>query len=134
MKVDINLGDSTQLEALPGIGPSLASRIIKYRKLLGGFYQVDQLKEIYGMNEEWWTKISPWLFLGNVNLNKLELNYLSLVELGRHPYIGFRTARKIIKLRDITGKFKSTDELAVIISIDSLQRLLPYLSAGAALE
>ena len=133
-KVDINLTDSIQLEALPGIGPALASRIIKYRKLLGGFYQVNQLKEIYGMNEEWWSRISPFLIIGNIKINKLEINYLSLVEMGRHPYIGFRTAKKIIKMRDTVGKFRTPDELSLLFSSDSLQRILPYLAVGTTNE
>ena len=127
IKVDINLADSLQLDALPGIGPALASRIIIYRKLLGGYFQVTQLKEIYGMNEDWWSRISPLLFAGSVDLKKLEINYLSLSELGRHPYIGFRMARKIIKRRDTVGKFYNSDELAALFSSDSLQRVLPYL-------
>jgi len=133
-KVDINLADSTQLEALPGIGPALASRIIKYRKLLGGFYQVNQLRDIYGMNEEWWSRISPFLIVGNVKLNMLEINYLSLVEMGRHPYIGFRTAKRIIKVRDTVGKFRTPDELAFLFSGDSLRRILPYLALGTTNE
>ncbi|MEI7422404.1 MAG: helix-hairpin-helix domain-containing protein [Prolixibacteraceae bacterium] len=133
-KVDINLADSIQLEALPGIGPALASRIIKYRKLLGGFYQVNQLKDIYGMNEEWWSKISPFLIVGNIRLEMLEINYLSLVEMGRHPYIGFRTAKKIIKMRDTVGKFRTQDEFALLFSGDSLQRILPYLALGTTKE
>lgn len=134
IKVDINLADSAQLEALPGIGPALASRIIKYRKLLGGYFQVTQLKDIYGMNEDWWRSISPWLYAGSTELNKLEINYLSLNELGRHPYIGFRTAKKIIKRRDTGGKFNNTDELASLFSTDSLQRVLPYLKVSAGKE
>lgn len=132
VQLDVNQADSIQLEALPGIGPALASRIIKYRKLLGGFYEVNQLKEIYGMNDEWWGRISPWLMISNINLNRLEINYLSLVEMGRHPYIGFRTAKKIIKIRDTTGKFRTTEELASIFSADSLKRILPYLVIGVA--
>ena len=134
IKVDINLADSVQLDALPGIGPALASRIIKYRKLLGGYSHVTQLKEIYGMNEDWWSNISPWLYAGVVDLKKLEINYLSLSELGRHPYIGFRMAKKIIKRRDTTGKFNNSDELASLFSSDSLQRVLPYLIIGTGEE
>jgi competence protein ComEA len=134
IKVDINLADSAQLDALPGIGPALASRIIKYRKLLGGYFQVTQLKEIYGMNEDWWSRISPWLYAGSKDLNRLEINYLSLSELGRHPYIGFRMAKKIIKRRDTAGKFNNTDDLASLFSTDSLQRVLPYLIVSTGRE
>lgn len=57
--VDINTADSLALEGLPGIGPAFAKRILKYRTLLGGYVQVAQLKEVYGMPEETYEKIKP---------------------------------------------------------------------------
>ncbi len=128
--VELNKADSAQLEELPGIGPVLASRIIKYRRLLGGYYEVTQLKEIYGMSEELWLKFSPYLVADPSDLKKININFLSLVELGKHPYIGFRQARKIVKRRDVSGKIKGNDELAIIFTSDSLQHLLPYLLIG----
>lgn len=124
--LEINLADSAQLESLPGIGPVLASRIIKYRKLLGGFYEVAQLKEIYGMTEELWAKSSTRLLAEPSGIKKLELNFLSVAELGKHPYIGFRQAKRIVKRRDTVGKFTHSEELASLFSPDSLQHLLPY--------
>lgn len=126
--LEVNKADSVQLEALPGIGPVLASRIIKFRRLLGGFYEIAQLKEIYGMTEELWTKSSARLHADPSEIRKIDINFLSLSELGRHPYIGFRQARKIVKRRDNSGKFDQIAELASLFSADSLQHLVPYLS------
>jgi DNA uptake protein ComE-like DNA-binding protein len=128
--VEVNQADSAQLEALPGIGPVLASRIIKYRRLLGGFYEVAQLKEIYGMSDELWSKASPQFVADPAAIKKIEINFLSLSELGRHPYIGFRLAKKIVRRRDTNGKFRGKEDLAVLFSSDSLQHLLPYLVIG----
>ena len=126
--LEVNKADSMQLEALPGIGPVLASRIIKFRRLLGGYYDISQLKEIYGMSEELWTKSSARLHADPSEIKKIDINFLSLSELGRHPYIGFRQARKIVKRRDNSGKFTQIAELAPLFSDDSLQHLVPYLS------
>ncbi len=128
--VEVNQADSAQLEALPGIGPVLASRIIKYRRLLGGFYEVKQLKEIYGMSDELWLKASPQFVADPAAIKKIEINFLSLSELGKHPYIGFRQAKKIVRVRDTNGKFRGKEDLAVLFSSDSLQHLLPYLMIG----
>jgi len=128
--IEVNQADSAQLEALPGIGPVLASRIIKYRRLLGGFYEVKQLKEIYGMSDELWLKASPQFVADPAVIKKIEINFLSLSELGRHPYIGFRQAKKIVRFRDTNGKFRGKEDLAVLFSSDSLQHLLPYLVIG----
>lgn len=126
--VEVNQADSVQLEALPGIGPVLASRIIKFRRLLGGFYEIAQLKEIYGMSDELWAKSSARLYADTSEIKKIDINFLSLTELGRHPYIGFRHAKKVIKCRDTIGKFTQIAELVPIFSADSLKHLVPYLS------
>jgi DNA uptake protein ComE-like DNA-binding protein len=126
--LEVNKADSVQLEALPGIGPVLASRIIKYRSLLGGFHEIAQLKEIYGMSEELWIKSSVRLHADSSGIKKIDLNFLSLTELGRHPYIGFKQARKIVKQRDNNGKFTRMADLTPLFTADSLQHLAPYLS------
>ena len=112
--VELNSADSTGLENLPGIGPVLASRIIRYRNLLGGFYSVDQLHEVYGLREEHYFAASPYLNVDAEILRRFNLNFATLTELGRHPYIGFRIARKIVKLRDEKGKYSSVEDLSGI--------------------
>jgi DNA uptake protein ComE-like DNA-binding protein len=126
--LELNQADSAGLVSLPGIGPVLASRIVKYRNLLGGYFEVAQLKEIYGMTEELFMKCAPRLSADPYGVRKLSINFLSTVELGRHPYIGFRQAKKIAKIRDTNGKFSRNEELVALFSADSLRRLVPYLS------
>lgn len=125
---EINEADSATLEALPGIGSVLASRIVKYRNLLGGFYEVRQLKEVYGMSEELFAACSSHLTVDTMKIKKIDLNFLSLSEMGRHPYIGFKQARRLVKNRDRVGKFEGVGELTRLFSTDSLQHLLPYLT------
>jgi competence protein ComEA len=126
--IELNSADSSALESLPGIGPVLASRIIRYRKLLGGFYSVEQLHEVYGLREEHYAAASPYINVDAELLRGFNLNFASLQELGRHPYIGFRMARKIIKLRDERGKYASAGDLSPIMTVDSLEKLKPYLT------
>ena len=126
-RCDLNIVDSAGLVQLKGIGPVFASRIIKYRNLLGGYCSIMQLKEIYGMRDENYTAISQFFAVDSLHLSKLNINFSTVKELGRHPYIGFRSAKKIIKLRDDKGKINSADELRSLLSPDSLVRLSPYL-------
>jgi competence protein ComEA len=51
-KVNINLASATELEALPGIGPTLAERIVAYREKKGGFKNVEELKQVSGIGEK----------------------------------------------------------------------------------
>ncbi len=49
--VDLNTATADQLDALPGIGPVLAERILDYRTAHGPFRSVDQLREVSGIGE-----------------------------------------------------------------------------------
>jgi competence protein ComEA len=47
--VDLNVADATQLESLPGIGPTLAAAIVEHRTRNGRFRSVDDLLEVPGI-------------------------------------------------------------------------------------
>lgn len=49
--VNINIASQTELETLPGIGPSLALKIINYRNENGKFKTVDDIKNVSGIGE-----------------------------------------------------------------------------------
>lgn len=49
--INLNTATSTQLEELPGIGPSLAAAIIKEREKRGGFKAVTELQDVRGIGE-----------------------------------------------------------------------------------
>jgi competence protein ComEA len=56
-KVNINLADSSDLESLPGIGPSLAERILEYRRANGRFAQIEDIMEVSGIGPATFSKI-----------------------------------------------------------------------------
>ena len=49
--VRLNIADTMALKHVPGIGSGFARRIVRYRQRLGGFYRVEQLREIDGFPE-----------------------------------------------------------------------------------
>lgn len=49
--VNINNATQTELETLPGIGPSTASKIIEYRKENGDFESIEEIKDVSGIGE-----------------------------------------------------------------------------------
>lgn len=59
--VDINHADITALQTLPGIGPTLAGRIVAYREAHGAFQEVDALMEVEGIGPKRFEKLKPWL-------------------------------------------------------------------------
>ena len=50
--VNINTADLSQLDTLPGIGPSLAQRIIEYREINGPFSSVEDIKSVSGIGDK----------------------------------------------------------------------------------
>ena len=50
-QVDINTAGIEELQSLPGIGPSLAQRIVDHRREHGPFRRVEDLLEIKGIGE-----------------------------------------------------------------------------------
>ena len=84
--MNLNICDSVSLVALPGIGPVLSSRIIKYRNLIGGYVSVDQLKEVYGLPEETFDMISARVIADSLTIRKIMINDWDFRQLIRHPY------------------------------------------------
>ena len=56
-KVNINTATQTELETLPGIGPSTASKIVSYRKENGKFKSIEEIKKVNGIGESKYKKI-----------------------------------------------------------------------------
>jgi competence protein ComEA len=57
--LDLNAATQAQLEALPGIGPSLAQAIIAERDRSGGFRSVDDLRRVRGIGDARFAQIAP---------------------------------------------------------------------------
>jgi len=129
---DINLADSAEWSRLPGIGEKLASRIVHFREKLGGFYQVDQVGETFGLPDSGFQKIKPFLRLNTFTLNQIDLNTATKEILQSHPYIRWQYAKAILEYRTQHGAFHSVDDLLQIATIDSVkfEKLKPYLVTG----
>ncbi|TAH02671.1 MAG: hypothetical protein EAZ17_03350 [Sphingobacteriales bacterium] len=127
--VDLEKADTTALIALPGIGPTLARRIIQFRDKCGGFYSPEQVAEVYGLRDSVFQQIKPYLTIAEPNPRKLTINVLTIDSLAVHPYITYSEARAIVKYREQHGPFRQEEELLKIalLTPEWLRKVGPYL-------
>jgi len=64
-QLNLNTATQAQLEALPGIGASMAQRIIEYREKSGGFKKVEDLMNVRGVGEKSFLKLKPLITVGS---------------------------------------------------------------------
>lgn len=128
--VELNTADTTTLKKVPGIGSTFARRIVKYRELLGGFYTVGQLAEVYGIDEERYAALAPWFITDTLYIRKLDINTLPAADLRRHPYLDYRQAKVIEQLRKQKSRLSGWENLQLIEEFTDMdrKRLRPYLS------
>ncbi len=60
-KININKATQTELETIPGIGPSTSLKIINYRKENGKFTSLEDIKNISGIGNSKYEKIKDYI-------------------------------------------------------------------------
>jgi competence protein ComEA len=55
--VNLNTASASQLEAVPGIGPKMAQRIVEYRQKNGAFKKIEELMNVKGIGEKSFLKL-----------------------------------------------------------------------------
>lgn len=128
--VELNSADSVDLVQLKGIGPVYASRILKYRNLLGGFYVKHQLLEVYGFPEETYHAVSDRLETDSLLVQKIRINFSGYAELLQHPYFEKQHVEAILNFRQKNGAFISPEQLLAegLVDTASFVRFRPYLT------
>ncbi len=127
--LDINQADSVAWVGLKGIGSGYAKRILSYRERLGGFYAVDQLKEIYGMDTLWVEANKGHLLVGEGIYKKIALNRVDWNAF-RHPYISYAQVKVFLAYRKhhpVLRDFQALEQIK-LLDLTMWNRLRPYLS------
>ena len=127
-KTDLNSADTLDLMQIKGIGPVFSRRILRYRDILGGYVDIEQLKEVYGIDEERYMQISAFVFADPGGITCLDPATESFGVLLRHPYLDYDQVLDLFKMRK-NGRLKSPEDLlqSSVFSEYDLKRLKPYL-------
>jgi competence protein ComEA len=62
--VNLNTATEAELQTLSGVGPKKAADIIAYRDANGGFKSVEELKEVSGIGDKTYERLSPLVTVG----------------------------------------------------------------------
>lgn len=109
--VEINTATVDDLTKLTGIGESYAQRIIKYRELLGGYYESKQLLEVYGLDSARFNGFSASISIDTSAIIKIDLNKANYKDLIRHPYLTKYHTEALLKYKEIMGNFSRIEQI-----------------------
>ncbi len=131
--VDVNSAGLSELDSLPGIGPSKAQAIIDYREANGPFTSLDDLDAVKGIGPATLENLAPLVIFspdgapaapsgggepaatpsgGGVNINTASQSQLEAL-----PGIGASKAAAIIDYREANGPFASCEALSAVTGI-----------------
>ncbi len=124
--VDLNRADTSELKRIPGIGSGYARQIVAHRARLGGYYAVEQLREITSLPDS----VHRWFRVTAPPGRPLRVNRMDVEQLRRHPYLNFYQAKVIVEHRRKFGKLKSLSQLSTYEAFTEkdLKRLSHYVT------
>lgn len=127
--IEINGADSAGLRSVRGVGEVITRSIMAYRKRLGGFVELSQLREVYGIDDNNFDSISKQFYIDSAVIQKIDINFAPLNELINHPYITKNMAERVVKGRNSKGGWKNIRELTDndILLPEEARRVARYL-------
>jgi DNA uptake protein ComE-like DNA-binding protein len=128
INIELNSADSADLVKLNGIGSVYASRIIKYRKLLGGYCSKKQLLEVYNFPDETFYRIEEYIWVDTLLINRLRINFVEFKELLRHPYLNKVQVNALLNYRMENGYFEDVSAIQQVEAIneETFSKIKPY--------
>ena len=130
--IELNSADAEALKSIKGIGDYFATKIIQYRDKLGGFYSVEQLKEMYKMDSAKYAQIAPYVEVNANAVRKISVNTADFDELKSHPYIGYNIALSLINYREKHGNFSNINDLkkSMLITDKNFPKISKYIKVN----
>ncbi len=106
---DINTATARDFEAIK-IRERIAERIVKFREKLGGFAQMSQLSEVYGIKKFELVLLKKHCKIQQP-VQQININTASSKELRKHLYLSFSDAQAIVRYRERNGDYENVENL-----------------------
>lgn len=129
--LNLNTADTTELMYIRYIGRATAVRIVMYRQRLGGFIDVEQLREIKGLSQTQIDSIKSHFFVDTRDIVPMNFYHVSKERLTHHPYLTYKQADKLYTYHRMRHQVSSLEQLPNIyggglFTPTDLKRLKPY--------
>lgn len=142
MKVDLNSASALEMQQIPRIGEKMAQNIAAYRQQHGPFHAFTDLDAIPGIGPSMMEVFVKHTRLSGVDTaqaaapaasaasSKIDLNSAAAEQLAAIPGVGPSMADAIVKYRQEHGGFHSVDELDKVPRIGpaKLAKISPYVT------
>ncbi|MBI9053844.1 MAG: helix-hairpin-helix domain-containing protein [Bacteroidales bacterium] len=130
IQVEINSANTEEIIELKGVGDSYAKRILKYRDLLGGYIDKNQLLEVYGMDSSRFFMFSEQIVINDSLIIKMNVNKVKFKTLLKHPYLNKYQVQSIMKYRELIGKFERIEQIYEnnLLSKEDYFKIEPYIT------
>lgn len=128
--IELNSATKEQLKKIRGIGEKTAERLIVYRTQLGGYSNLNQLDDVYGLDSTIKNNKTTYFIINTEVLSKIRINNVTFKELLYHPYCDYNTTKKIINYREMHGDFISIEQILEnnLIKAKQYRKIAPYLT------
>ena len=130
IKVNVNRCDTSDIERIPLFGNKRAAKLIEYRHALGGYYDLEQLHEIFIMQSVSKQHLEKYFYVDTTAIVKIRINHAEYRELISHPYFDAYLTKSVLHYRQKNGAIHDLEEFkkATHAYPELLEKLKPYLT------
>lgn len=127
--INLNLCDTSDIVRVPKFGSKRAQKIVEYREKLGGFHSLEQLKEIYILQNIDIKFCEKYFFIDERDIKHIYINSVSYQDLLKHPYFDAYLTKSVISYRNKHGKIHNATEFQKITHAyaELMEKVTPYL-------
>ena len=93
MPLELNMAAAEDLRSLPGVGPVLSQRIVRFRDVLGGFHDIDNLYEVYGLDSSVVDGAKAYVTVDATLVRPVCLDTVSFRSMLKHPRFDVETTK-----------------------------------------
>jgi len=99
VQIELTKAHAQDLLVLPGVEPVLSQRIVRFREVLGGFHDIDDLYDVFGLDSSVVDDAKSWVTVDATLLRPFCLDTVSFRSMLRHPRFDVETTKKLMRAR-----------------------------------